>query len=380
MIYPYGPGSTVNEKDVPVIYTFDKNATNKTYTLPDTVRVKGSCYLGAIIRDFVSSTSNDAGIYSLRMLVDSQAVFSYQLDSFAFDETRYVNDLIDYKEYLNSGERYLLLKASPGNTLSFLSYDANRGILTADKPYLRQIQVIAADYTGNKAVLRFMISFGEIAGSIAPQNNSGTLFNYDRENTFERSDLKIEIPKGSLFNNIYFTYQRSNNTISPYGELHQIHTREVPLIKPFLISIKATAIPDSLRSKIIIARVESGNRLVALTSEFIDGWIRARSNRFGNFVLVADTSVPKIKPMNYDEGKSIAGRTELRTLVSDELSGIKSYRAEINSKWVLGDYDAKNDLLIIPLSADMAKGPLELRIIITDACGNKSLQVYHLLN
>jgi len=42
----------------------------------------------------------------------------------------------------------------------------------------------------------------------------------------------------------------------------------------------------------------------------------------------------------------LSGRTELRIRITDDLSGIKGYEAQIDGKWALFEYDLKNDVLI----------------------------------
>ncbi len=58
--------------------------------------------------------------------------------------------------------------------------------------------------------------------------------------------------------------------------------------------------------------------------------------------------------------------------ISDNLSGIKSYRGTMNGKWVLMDYDAKNSLLSYIIDEHMPKGKNNFHLVVTDAVGNKS--------
>ena len=45
----------------------------------------------------------------------------------------------------------------------------------------------------------------------------------------------------------------------------------------------------------------------------------------------------------------------------------------VNDKWVLADYDAKNNLLMYQIDDHIKKGHNTLEVIVTDMLGNKSV-------
>jgi hypothetical protein len=85
---------------------------------------------------------------------------------------------------------------------------------------------------------------------------------------------------------------------------------------------------------------------------------------------MADTIAPKIKPVNFNNGKVVHTLKNLQVEISDELSGIASYRGTLNGVWILMDYDAKNNLLTYSFDEKIKKGKNKLIIKVTDACGN----------
>jgi hypothetical protein len=56
--------------------------------------------------------------------------FGYQLDTYSFDEMRYINALIDYKKYKTTSQKVQkLFMANPYN-LSFIRTDESKGVIT----------------------------------------------------------------------------------------------------------------------------------------------------------------------------------------------------------------------------------------------------------
>jgi hypothetical protein len=63
----------------------------------------------------------------------------------------------------------------------------------------------------------------------------------------------------------------------------------------------------------------------------------------------------------------------LKIKISDKISGIRNYRATVNGKWILMEYDYKNNLL----THDFGDGVItdvknNLKVIVTDNVGNSS--------
>ena len=72
--------------------------------------------------------------------------------------------------------------------------------------------------------------------------------------------------------------------------------------------------------------------------------------------MAIDSIKPKIVPINFKEGQWLSKYSELKLKVSDNLSGIKFYRGEIDGKWILLEYDPKTGLLIYDFSDRKLEG------------------------
>ena len=93
----------------------------------------------------------------------------------------------------------------------------------------------------------------------------------------------------------------------------------------------------------------------------------------GTYGLVTDTTIPEITLKNFKTEQWVTHFKTLKVKIADKQSGINSYRAEIDGKWALMEYNVKTGLLTYNLSDrrfDNAKH--NLKIVVTDNVGNKN--------
>lgn len=62
----------------------------------------------------------------------------------------------------------------------------------------------------------------------------------------------------------------------------------------------------------------------------------------------------------------------IRFSITDKLSGIVSYKGLLDGRWILMEYDAKNDRLQCTLDKQIAAGEHTLKVIVTDDVKNES--------
>ena len=60
---------------------------------------------------------------------------------------------------------------------------------------------------------------------------------------------------------------------------------------------------------------------------------------FGNYTVRIDKEPPVIRALNIFPNKKVKKQSSILVKVSDNLSGIKTYRGTLNGKWILMDYD-----------------------------------------
>jgi hypothetical protein len=85
-----------------------------------------------------------------------------------------------------------------------------------------------------------------------------------------------------------------------------------------------------------------------------------------------DTVKPKISSIIIDKPEAVVRNIIVK--VSDNFSGVKTYRGEIDGKWILMEYDYKNNVLVYTFDEriDQTK-PHTFTIQITDYKGNSTI-------
>ena len=83
---------------------------------------------------------------------------------------------------------------------------------------------------------------------------------------------------------------------------------------------------------------------------------------------------PEIKKINFKDQQWLSNYKYLKLNISDDFSGIKKIRGEINGRWILLEYEPKNKSLIYDFSDQNFKKPLhKLEILAVDQAGNKTV-------
>ena len=76
---------------------------------------------------------------------------------------------------------------------------------------------------------------------------------------------------------------------------------------------------------------------------------------------------------NFYEGKTIDTYKTISIKISDDLSGIDTYNAYLNGKWILMEYDYKTKKLVHNLSDNIyVKGKNDFKLVVTDEMNNST--------
>ena len=334
----------------------------------------GKIGFGIQADDDFSGTGLKCGIYSATLLCDGLPVFGFKMDKFPFEDSRYANSQADYEERIKSHRWVQRLYRQPGNYLNIYDPSGKDGILTIEDGKSHQFEVIVCDAFKNKTSLKFRTICKK--GNLSPVNQTFTKkFLFDQTNGFENEQIKIVIPKGSLYENLDFIWKSAPKPAGCYSALQFIQTRFVPLHKSYSISIKCDELPENLTDKALIVAIDpASGKKSAIGGEYSEGWVTTNTNIFGSFSVTIDKTPPVIVPLSVKEKKTLTDSTKLQFTITDNLSGIKSYRGEIDGKWVLFELDAKKDLITYVFDKNrmvLGKSHL-LRLTVTDNKGNSS--------
>ncbi|HPE34544.1 MAG TPA: M23 family metallopeptidase [Bacteroidales bacterium] len=377
-IYPLGTGSSVNGSASPVAFELAGWGTSYRLKNNDTLKIAGKIYFGLEAFDKQSDAENKNGIYAMTVFVDSAEVFSLRMDSFAFDETRYMLGMIDYAYFVKTKRRVMQTRKLPNNRLKVYETLKDQGVFNFPSGKISKLEIKVSDFFDNESVLTFYTMGEPTVPAPAEALLQGTIgkrvFSWNKENHFEDSGLKLEIPAGALYDTIHFRFNIKPRELFSYSSVYQVHQRFTPLQKFCDLSIKPGNFPEIVRDKLLIAGIDPDTKkLISYGGEWKGDYLSTKIRNFGSYTIVADTLKPLIIPVNIQNGKSLEGQTTIRISIKDELSGIGTYRATMNGHWILMEWDPKINLLVYEIDELTQKGKNQFRLQVEDSRGNMAV-------
>ena len=378
IVYPYGNFSLIEGENQPIELALAGWGPDYRLKNSDTLMVSGKVYFGIETYDQLNDAKNKNGVYSIQVFIDSALVYSHQMEKFPFSESKYVNSLIDYSYYSQHKKRIQKTYIEPGNNLSVYANTTNNGIFELIDDKTHTITYIVKDASGNGSTLKFQLkssppTFQEVFAN-GNHKNHDIIFGHDRENIFETDSLKFTVPKGALYDTLQFQFSEQGSDEFEYSKIYSIHNNSKPLHKPCKLMIVPKNIEEKYQDKYLIARLAGkNNKLLAAGGKWEDGFLTAWISSFGSYVIAIDTIPPQIEPVNIFPGKNLEGQNNIRFKIEDGLAGIKDYRATMNGKWILMEWDPKNYLLTYRIDERTKKGDNQFKLIVTDGRGNESV-------
>src|SRR5690606_31202154 len=113
------------------------------------------------VYDHFDRVSNWNGIYALKMYQDDALVYDFDMESFSFDESLYINAHCDYEERVTKKSYFNRCFHLPGNELSIYNQRINNAVSELHEGRPSHIVMVASDIAGNEAVLEFWVKRGK---------------------------------------------------------------------------------------------------------------------------------------------------------------------------------------------------------------------------
>ncbi|NVN94296.1 MAG: M23 family metallopeptidase [Bacteroidetes bacterium] len=349
----------------------------------DTLLVPAKFSLGIATYDVISNTTSKKGIYQLELYVDTLLYYQHTLETFSFTESRYINCLINYPDFIKTGVKYQQTKILPGNKLSLYNKHINNGWIELKDNLVHKLRYNVLDVNGNCSELVFYVkkdsSMQKIPLSPLPIIDSNLLISYNKIDTFCTEEVKVKFPAEALYEDILMKYASYPAPSKYYSKFHEIHNIYTPLHKNISLSIKTDTVADSLQSKLLIVRIKDDNSIIAEGGKYENGFIKTNINNFGKFAVLIDTIAPTIKPLNFKDKTNISKLKTLEIKITDNLSGITKYKATLNDKWILMEFDGKNNLLTYTIDNKILEGSNLLKVVVEDSRQNVSELSFELI-
>ena len=329
----------------------------------NTIKAWGKVGLEVKAFDYMTGQNNFYGIKSLQLLVDDKLTFSYVMDKFSLEESRYINSFINYAQWQKTKDTFMRCYLLPNNPLPFFT-SYNKGYLDINEERDYKVRVIISDVVGNTSELNFTIK-GIQKEIPLVLKDSGTYVKYDLPALIQGEDYGMYIPRGSLYDNVFFDHKVSfDSTLN--ANVYQMHYLTEPLQNAAKLFIKLPK--DSIpANKHYIARKDrKGGWNYVSTKLYNDSILQGTTTSLGDFTVKVDTIAPEIRPQS---------RTSSRILLKilDKQSGVNRYEGYINGEWVLFEEDFHSRVSYkIDKKRLKTKRPYHLEFRVYDNCGNMS--------
>ncbi len=333
-----------------------------TLSTANPVEVNGKFGLGISTIDRHRAGGFQNGVYSIDLFIDAFPVSTVVFEELDFNTSRGIHAYIDYPHWKKTKVKIQKSFKDPGNKIEIFKTLNNEGIIELTENRIYDVKYVVKDIAGNCSELNFKIN-NNIPYTAPLERRTGIqLLSYNRDNTFEKDDIKAIFPKGSLYNDIDFQYSSRVGQSGSYSLIHEVHNSLTPIFSAYTLSIKPTRLPQHLQAKALIASIENG----AEGGKYENGFVTVNTRNLGSFYVAVDTIAPTITARNLTNGKNIRTQRKINFTIADNFSGIQSFHGYINNQWVLMEYDSKNRHLWHTLDSDLPTGKHQFKLVVTD--------------
>ncbi|HSD13010.1 MAG TPA: M23 family metallopeptidase [Flavobacterium sp.] len=369
VVYAVGDSAVVNNSQRPIPLNLSLQP-NGSY-LADKVLAKGAIGFGINVYDLSDKNFNWNGIYKVETFLNGSKFYDYEFDRFSFDETRYINNFIDFYRYKTINQTVQKLFYKKVYPFAPVSHNKKNGQITVLPDMVYNYRIEISDFHKNKRIINIPIQYSGANAAIAREQKKTPYFlKSANDNNYTKDNVSVFIPAGSFYEDFYMDFDVKDNVLF-------LHNETVPVHNNLTVTFDVTDIPNLNREKTFISRMD-GNTSEYFTTSKKGNLFSIRTKDLGKFKLMTDTIAPKIYRPSFTEGADLEKRDSISVRINDDLSGIKEYNGYINGKWILMDYDFKTKSLTHYFSdAIYEEGKNELKVVVSDKMGNSTIFETH---
>ena len=322
--------------------------------------------LATIDRQDLAPNSN--GVYNIQSFYNGNSNFELDFKRFSFDETKHLNRLIDYEHYKTKKKRIQKLFLEINNPLSIYKNVVDNGYITIEDSTASVYTVNIKDISGNNTKLNITIK-GDATNDIEFKEKVSTphyIYSNQAVNLIS-GKVSVDFPQNTFYDDFFIDFNVSNDTIT-------LHKDIIPTRKYFKISYDLSNYKKEDIDHLYIANLVGYNDYpLYSTTKRKNNVISTNTKRLGKYALATDSIKPTIKPINFQHKKWLSKFRFLKVKIDDKQSGISNYRATVNGKWILMEYDYKTKTLTHDFNDGIITDTKNnLKIIVIDNVGNNS--------
>jgi murein DD-endopeptidase MepM/ murein hydrolase activator NlpD len=370
------------------------------YILSQPIQISGKVGVEVYAIDRMNEVNNIFGIPSYELLEENQPFFNIAIDHINFDISRFILSH-------TTQNKFTKLYQTQNNPLPYyFSKDKQNGIIQLEEGNTKTYQLKMKDNFGNASFLNFQLRGSdantfqdqvlqvsddvvfsyqnEIMSLSTGKSSKGDLAKYYVQNkvyelapsysgNYSRTYLwdmnfgipdsidictqivkpsvvaKIPFQKEFNFDNHEITFKAESNSLlddlflrmtikeNPSGKRYSFNSPDEFLRNPVTITLKNDS-QKSDKQKLHVYSINSSGKKTFVGGEWNENDIHFKTRNFGTFVLEEDNIDPEIVPIKVDS-------SQLRFKISDKMSGIKDFEANVNGEWVLMRYEHKQNVI-----------------------------------
>lgn len=375
-------------------YEFDVKNISGNFILDDAVHLSGKIGIEVYAYDKMNGTRNTYGIPDVDLKINGETIFQQEIRKIPYGKMRDIMVHTNYKVRARGGKRFNKLYVDDGNSLPFYSAQ-NNGYFDFQDTLKYIVSVELTDPCGNATWFKTFVNskqskpfkkhkndwiINENMMAVSVEDTSRTLDFYannlryslnptyiaggkatflwdlrnglidsvdmcdytaipnfvqaiypNQETSFYNHTANLLFPKTSLFDTLYLRYNYSYDS-SLSQEIFEFQNREDAIRRFVSVTLKPNKEYNKVYDRVYAVGRKGLNYIGGEWNN--DDEITFRTRDFVKYTIASDTIPPKIKV-------SKLSRDQIRIKITDDQSGIKSYRAELNGKWIMLRLDAK---------------------------------------
>ncbi len=401
------------------------------YSLADTIFAHGLIGLELQTNDRLDGATNKNGTQEVTLYVNNKPIYNHYIEQVPFEISRQVSQHINYYMYKRYGRTFQKAFVDYGNDLPLYKANGRQGRFTVHADSTYQVKLVAKDSYNNTSTLSFIVKGRkptftqtlakavkkpemdyEIIGNVLKvsatdtsktprnvelfvsgkrfdlvpsyMNNSASVALYDlrggipdsigfcdvgksfgyqkmippaQDVNYKNSYLSLDFGKESLYDTLYLNTAKE-------GDVYTVGDFYTPLHKAIKVTMKVdTTGIDKNKAAVYFLGLGRGRGFAG--GKWEGNTVTFYTKNMGKFKVMQDTRPPTIKLLS----KSPA---QIRFKIGDDLSGIQSFNAWVDGKWILMKYEHKQALIYsekldksVPLSGEVV-------LKVKDIAGNEA--------
>lgn len=313
------------------------------------------------VTDPMKAGGHGFGLYAAEIWTNQSERYGFELKDISFDDSRYVNNHMDYYEYKSKGIKFQKLFRTKNNPLGIYTMQTLGGIPLKGRDSIL-CSLMLYDVNGNETQHTLQLIYPhELVSSSVPVFQSSNYFFPDSSYVFRAKNIVLEVDA----NTFYEPEKKSMNLSSgQFGKANSVIQR------PICLQMKVTPVLPIDKYYISVDGT-------SLETSHEENWLIAESKQLGTFSVKSDTVVPTLKEL--PSSSNVVVPAFLSWKISDSQSGILSYNLYIDGEWTPIYYDQKNNCLVwqnnrkATIIGPKTDKVISLELIVKDRCGNESV-------